>query len=201
MSVGLRGQVRVDKDDLLSQDALRQRLETLEEFLYGQRRADALEDTSATGSLADRAKALEAKLDTLETHDVKIFQIGLVDIGPRLGSDWAKPVVTASSVPAPVKEKVVLAEAPDVERQCKQLEEVTKLQGYVNPAFLNEIPVYLERVAKLETGYVNIAQKAEAFQQRMRKMLRDYNELVDLLSLKAAEWDAALAKLEDKVDV
>ena len=88
-----------------------------------------------------------------------------------------------------------------MEATCKQLEELTKLQSYLNPAYLNEMPVYNERVSKLESSYVQLAQRAGSFQGRLQKMLKDYNELVDLLSLKAAEWDSALTKLEDKVNV
>jgi hypothetical protein len=205
MSVGLRGRVVVDKDAQLSHEAIRSRLQVLEHFLLGggTRRDDdqaVLADATAGGSLADRARALEEDLNSKETHDVKIFHIGLADIGPRLG-DWAKPTVPADSVPDEVKQRVVLAEAEDMAAACKQLEEITSLQAFVNPSYLNEMPVYLERVSKLEAGYVALAQEAGAFQQEVHKTLKDYNELVDLLSLKAAEWDAALRALEDKVEV
>ena len=111
MSVGLRGQVLVNADDQLSQDAIRQRLTALGEFLHGRRRqhSSAVDDASAGGPLADRARALEEQLDGLETHDMKIFQIGLVDIGPRLG-EWARPTVPADTVADEVKEKIVMSE-------------------------------------------------------------------------------------------
>ena len=133
-------------------------------------------------------------------HDVKIFQIGLVDIGPRLG-DWARPSVPADTVPLEVKQRIVESEGSDLEATCKQLEQITQLQGFMNPSYLNEMPVYVERVSKLETGYLSLAQKADEYQARLLQTLKDYNELVDLLSLKAVEWDSKLTELEDKAGV
>jgi len=200
MSVGLRGTVSVSKEDKVSEDAINRRLDVLEDFLWGHAKTKAVGEAAAQGTLSERAAKLDHELDTKENHNIKIFRIGLVDIGPRLGP-WAKPVVAPDSVPLPVKKKTIWSEKKDLLKTCSQLEEITKLQGYMNASYLNEMPVYLERVAKLEANYVDIAQQAGAYQAKLEKVLKDYNELVDLLSLKAAEWHSKLSALEEKVGV
>ena len=195
MSVGLRGRVIVDKKSQLSQEALKHRLNVLETALLGSQRTAKFSEKS----IADRVKAVDDHLDSLETNNVKIFKIGLGDIGPRLGN-WTKAVVPPGTVPDQVKEKIVDAEAHDLKKTCTQLEKITQLQSSLNPAYLNEMPVYLERVSTLETNYVCLSKKIGDFQKNLQKTLRDYNEIMDLLSLKAAEWDDALSNLEQKVN-
>lgn len=210
MSVGLSGRVVVGAEDSLSQEAISRRLDELETFINGS--PSTASESSPTSnasngdagasaeSLAARAKALNDRLDVLETHDMKLFQIGLVDIGPRLGA-WNKPVCDKVNLPDEVKLKVVESEAEGLQTTCAQLQEITELQGHMNPAYLNEMPVFLKRVAKLEAKYVGIAERAKTFQKGFQKTLQDYNEVMDLLSLKAAEWDEQLSRIEEKTGV
>ena len=201
MSVGLSGRVIVSKDGNLSQEAITDRIAAIERYVFGHPTgSDKDAANKSTASIAQRIKALEDSLETVETHDVKILHIGLLDIGPRLG-DWSKPVAQPDSLPLHVKLRLVVAERQKLERICGELKEIKELQGFMNPAYLNEIPVYLKRISALEAKYIALAERSRTFQQQFQKTLKDYNELVDLLSLKAAEWDEKLAAIEDKVGV
>ena len=85
-----------------------------------------------------------------------------------------------------------------IEKTIRQLEEVERLKGCINTEKIRNIGEYNRRVARLEPGFIDVMERAQALHKRVGSITDKYDFMIDAISEKLFRWDATLRAWENK---
>ncbi len=88
-----------------------------------------------------------------------------------------------------VKELLVLAAEHDILAANKDWLAFSPLTNHLNQDWMKEIPSMSERLHRLAGIHIQQAERAALMQNRLQKILRLYNDLVEVLNQQFVAWD------------
>ncbi|CAH1263136.1 Hypp2633 [Branchiostoma lanceolatum] len=167
---------------------LEARLQRLEEAVYAeeveQRPEPAVETLANFQSLVgislegyDRIKQAWRKLEDIE----KFLDPAFVD---RL------------TLPDTAKAEIVLSAEKDIKTLAAQLEELQKMKDVFDSEHVRATANYTSQLHSLAQVHIDQQEQAEVLTDDVRRMLSEYNRLVDLMSKQFVLWDETLTKYE-----
>ena len=114
-----------------------------------------------------------------------------------LYSSFAKGT-SPSFLEADTQLELLLVGGESISKTMLQLEEVDQLKGCINTDKFRDIGEHVQRIARLEPGFVDVMTRAQKMNKRVGEITDKYDVMINTLSEKLFRWDAVLTEWENQ---